>query len=240
MASPTKQNQMPTDFLAQVAELLRQKQPEPITETTINIKLNDNNYAIWSRTAQLVLLGRGRTGYITGKTVTPDPNDTGYKTWEQMDGSVRSLIHNSMEPEIAAQFILCPNAKELWDKIAATYHNGDQYYWTVQGIWREIDFRQPQSMKCPDDRKTYNLEKQEDRVFAFLWGLDGKFDPIKRDLLKAQQSPTLEEAYNVVRREDRRLAGMTNQPPGRVGVVAKMQSELSSSSRDGNGKWVGK
>ncbi|RVW28069.1 hypothetical protein CK203_097961 [Vitis vinifera] len=95
----------------------------------------------------------------------------------------------------------------------------EKYYNDLQGLWREIDFRCPNLMKCARDIQKYNSTLQEDRVYVFLDGLDDRLDKIRSDVLQLQPFPTVEQAYAHVRREDIRQAVMTSSSDIAPGVV---------------------
>jgi len=132
-----------------------------------------------------------------------------------------------MEPKLIGNYIRFPTAKVVWDTIAITYFDGSDtsqvydlkrrvtrlkqgegsiktYYNTLQSLWREIDFRRPNPMKCEVDIQKYNSIIQEDRVYTFLDGLDDRLDKIRADVLQLHPFPTIEQAYAHVRREDLR------------------------------------
>ena len=78
----------------------------------------------------------------------------------------------------------------------------EKYYNDLQGLWREIDFRRPNPMKCAIDIKSYNSMLQEERVYIFLDGLDDRLDLVRSDVLHLKPFPSIEQAYAHVRRED--------------------------------------
>ncbi|KAJ0024300.1 hypothetical protein Pint_07129 [Pistacia integerrima] len=82
----------------------------------------------------------------------------------------------------------------------------EMYYNGLQSLWREIDFRRPNPMKCESDIQKFNSIIQEDRVYTFLDGLDDRLDKIRSDVLQMNPFPTVEQAYAHVRREDSRQA----------------------------------
>ena len=129
-----------------------------------------------------------------------------------------------MDPSLIGNFMWFPTAKMVWDSIATTYFDGsdtsqvydlrcrvtqlkqaggtlEQYYNDLQGLWREIDFRRPNPMKCAVDSHKYNTIIQEDRVYVFLDGLDNRLDKIRGDVLQLHPFPTVEQAYAHIRRE---------------------------------------
>jgi hypothetical protein len=143
---------------------------------------------------------------------------------ELKNAVVKGWLINSMEPKLIGNYIRFPTAKVVWDTIATTYFDGsdtsqvydlkrrvtrlkqgegsiETYYNTLQSLWREIDFRRPNPMKCEVDIQKYNSIIQEDRVYTFLDGLDDRLDKIRADVLQLHPFPTIEQAYAHVRRE---------------------------------------
>ena len=127
-----------------------------------------------------------------------------------------------MDPKLIGNYIRFPMAKAVWDAIATTYFDGsdtsqvydlkrrvtrlkqgegsiEKHYNTLHGFWREIDFRGPNPMKCEVDTHKYNSIKQEDRVYTFLDGLDGRSDKIQADVLQLHPFPTIKQTYAHIR-----------------------------------------
>lgn len=77
----------------------------------------------------------------------------------------------------------------------------EKYYNDLQSLWQEIDFRQPNPMKCAIDIQRYNSILQE-RVYTLLDGLDDRLDHVRTDVLCLKPFPSIEQAYAHVRRED--------------------------------------
>lgn len=95
----------------------------------------------------------------------------------------------------------------------------EKYYNDLHGLWREIDFRHPNPMKCANDIQKYNSILQEDRVYIFLDGLDDQLDKIPSDVLQLQPFPTAKQAYAHIRREDIRQTVMTSGADTTPGAV---------------------
>ncbi|XP_074573366.1 uncharacterized protein LOC141829748 [Curcuma longa] len=147
-----------------------------------------------------------------------------------------------MEPSLVGNFIRFVTAKQVWDSIATTFYDGsdlsqvydlqrvsrmrqeggslEKYYNDLQGLWREIDFRRPNSMECARDIQKYNFIVQEERVYIFLDGLDERFDNIRSDVLELKLFPTIEQAYAFVRREDTHKSVLTSETNSNGAVMA--------------------
>jgi hypothetical protein len=147
-----------------------------------------------------------------------------------------------MEPHLIGNFIRFPTAQLVWESIATTYFDGsdtsqiyelkkkiaqltqhggtlENYYNNLQGLWREIDFRRPNPMKCAQDIAQFNRIKQEDRVYTFLDGLDDRLDNVRADVLQLPSLPTVEQAYALVRKEDSRQSMMLGHAG--MGLIAR-------------------
>lgn len=175
--------------------------------------------------------GRDKLGYINGDFPEPPKTDAAFRKWRTENAVVKGWLINSMDPKLVSNFVRFSTAKAVWDNIATTYFDGtdtsqvydlkrrvaklkqgggpiEAYYNNLQGLWREIDFRRPNPMKCDTDTQKYNSLLQEDRVYTFLDGLDDRLDKIRSDVLQTQPFPTVEQAYAQVRREDLRQSVM--------------------------------
>lgn len=226
-----------TDLTTKMTEILNQNytqnqiptNPEPSTH--IGIKLDGSNYALWSQLVEMYIPGKDKLGYINGDLPEPPKTDLTFRKWRIENAVVKGWLINSMDPKLVSNFIRFSTAKAVWDNIATTYFDGtdtsqvydlkrrvaklkqgggsiEAYYNNLQGLWREIDFRRPNPMKCDDDIQKYNSLLQEDRVYTFLDGLDDRLDKIRSDVLQTQPLPTVEQAYAQVRREDLRQSVM--------------------------------
>ena len=60
-------------------------------------------------------------------------------------------------------------------------------------------------MKCAVDISTFNRIKNNQQLFQFLGGLNQKYEPIKREILRESEFPMVEVAYATVRKEATRL-----------------------------------
>ncbi|ESQ38506.1 hypothetical protein EUTSA_v10029155mg, partial [Eutrema salsugineum] len=229
------------------------------TGGSIGIKLNGSNYALWSQVVEMYISGKDKLGYINGELAPPPTTYPSYRKWRTENAIVKGWLINSMEPSLIGNFIRFPKAKEVWDSLANTYSDGtdtsqiyelgqrvlqlkqgggsvEQFYTSLQGLWREIYFRRPNPMECTADIQHYNKIVQEDRVYTFLAGLDDTLDSIRSDVLRSVPFPTIEEAFAKVRREATRQAVMTRGKKedfsSLVMAVKGSQQKTASSSHD--------
>ena len=122
---------------------------------------------------------------------------------------------NSIESSLISNFIRYPTTQQVWDEVAITFFDGSDtsqvydlkrrvartrqdggsiefYYNILQGLWRKIDFRCPNPMKCAEDIQIYNFNIQKDQVYIFLDGLDDQLDKIRSDVFQVKPFPTVE------------------------------------------------
>ncbi|KAA0052293.1 LRR receptor-like serine/threonine-protein kinase FEI 2 isoform X1 [Cucumis melo var. makuwa] len=76
-------------------------------------KLNGQNYFSWSQSIKMFLEGRHQFGFLTGETVRPPPGDALERLWKGVDSLLRSMLINSMEPQIGKPLLYVAIAKDL-------------------------------------------------------------------------------------------------------------------------------
>nr|XP_043627869.1 uncharacterized protein LOC122599424 [Erigeron canadensis] len=190
----------------------------------INLKLNNHNYPLWTRMMRVAIGGKSKTLLSHLSKEPPESTNEAYETWEQEDLIVFSWLIQNIEPVIAGNLTEYPTAKSLWDALTTTYSSGkdklqifnlhvkanelkqsektlEEFWIALQGVWGEIDRIDPNPMTCAEDIKTYSRVRSEQKLFQFLHGLDRKFDPIKREILRLDTLPSAETAYATVRKE---------------------------------------
>ncbi|XP_076926353.1 uncharacterized protein LOC143589490 [Bidens hawaiensis] len=188
--------------------------------------------------------------------------DEKYEQWEQEDLVVFSWLIQNIEPSLASNLTEFPTVKTLWDALVVTYSSGkdklqtfelhvkanefkqngiplEDFWIVMQGIWGEIERRDPSPMTCAVDITTYNNIRAEKKLFQFLNALDQQFDPIKREILRWDKLPTAEEAYAAVRKQTahRNILGFIPSPSQGItaGLIASEITEGAGyAARGGN------
>nr|GEY94028.1 ribonuclease H-like domain-containing protein [Tanacetum cinerariifolium] len=198
--------------------------PKHSDNLQINLKLNNQNYALWTRMIR-VAIGRISKALLSHLTSDPPSQDNeSYEQWEQEDLIVFSWLIQNIEPTIAGNLTKYPTAKMLRDALVVTYSSGrdklqtlnlhvkandikqndsplEELWITLKGVWEEIDRIDPNPMKCPDDIKAYAKIRSEQKLFQFLNALDRKYESIRREILRSESLPFLEATYATVRKE---------------------------------------
>ncbi|KAM0054620.1 hypothetical protein Hdeb2414_s0006g00196891 [Helianthus debilis subsp. tardiflorus] len=182
-----------SDLSIQLANLLKNglnpqpQNPKLSDHLQINLKLNSQNYALWTRMIRVAIGGKSKTLLSHLTSGPPDQNSEEYEQWEQEDLIVFSWLIQNIEPVLVGNLTEYPTAKTLWDALVVTYSSGrdklqtfnlhvkandikqgdnslEDFWIALQGIWGEIDRIDPNPMKCPEDIKTYSKIRRSLRL----------------------------------------------------------------------------
>ncbi|KAL4016826.1 hypothetical protein IC575_024484 [Cucumis melo] len=160
-------------------------------------KLNGQNYFSWSQSIKMFLEGRHQFGFLTKETVRPSPRDVLERLWKGEDSLIRSMLINSMKPQIGKPLLYAATAKDLWDTTQTLYskrqnasrlytlrkqiHNCKQgtldvttYFNKLSLLWQEIDLCKETVWDTPNDSTQYAKLEEADHVYDFLAGLNPK------------------------------------------------------------------
>lgn len=210
--------------------------PNQFDSLKINLKLTSQNYPLWARMIRVAVGGKSKAFLNHLTQEPPKSSDEKYEQWEQDDLIVFSWLIQNTEPALASNLTEYPTAKTLWDALTVTYSSGkdklqtfdlhvranefkqngvplEEFWIVMQGIWGEIERRDPNQMKCSTDIAAYNTIRSENKLFQFLNALDRKYDLIKREILRWDPLPTAEAVYAAVRKETahQNILGATQQ-----------------------------
>ncbi|XP_071704000.1 uncharacterized protein [Rutidosis leptorrhynchoides] len=256
------------DLTSQLASLLRNnmsfQQPKISDNLKISLNLNSSNYSLWSRMMKVAIGGKSKALLAHLTTNPPENNHETYEQWEQKDLIVFSWLIQNIEPNLASNLTSFSTAKLLWDALITTYSSGgdklqiydlyvkatkikqgnmnlEELWIRLQGIWGDLEIKDPNPMECAADITRYNKIRAEHKFFQFLNALDKKHDAIKRELLRLKPLPTAEEAYAVVRKEaaHRQILGLSSGGPSTgqdiaIGLVANDDKRCGGSRGQAN------
>ncbi|XP_071721007.1 uncharacterized protein [Rutidosis leptorrhynchoides] len=187
MAEHDSQTQLITELTSQLARILQtnnenqsQRHPDSLK---ISVTLNNSNYSLWSRMIKVAIGGKSEALL---HHLTEDPPETNNQKWNQEDLVVFSWIIQNIEPQIASNLTQFPTAKTLWNALITTYSSGkdklqtfdlhvkannirqegkstEELWLKLQGIWGEIEIRDPNPMEHPNDIVKYNNIRTSER-----------------------------------------------------------------------------
>ncbi|KAA0035089.1 Beta-galactosidase [Cucumis melo var. makuwa] len=179
----------------------------------------------------MFLEGRYQFGFLTGETIRPPLGDALERLWKGEDSLIRSMLINSMEPQIGKPLLYAATAKDLWDTTQTLYskrqnasrlytlrkqvHNCKQrtldvttYFNKLSLLWQEMDLCRETVWDTPNDSTQYAKLEEADRVYDFLAGLNPKFDNVCGRILGQRPLPSLMEVCFEVRLEEDRTNAM--------------------------------
>ena len=235
-----------SDDLTQILNIFKsQNTKQNLSDTLkISITLNSQNYALWARMIRVAIGGKSKSLLDHLSSNSPETTEEKYEQWEQNDLVVFSWLIQNIEPSLASNLTEFPTAKSLWDALVVTYSSGKDKLqlfdlhvkaneikqngmslkdiWIVlQGIWGEIERRDPNPMKCSTDISIYNRIRAEQKLFQFLNALDRRYDSIKREILRCDPLPSSEAAYATVRKDTahQKILGATSDTTAPQGIA---------------------
>lgn len=132
MADEVSSNITDEELTLRIANLIKngsqhiiQKQHN-LDDLTLSLKLNNQNYSLWSRMIKVAIGGKSKTylGHITGTLNPPPIGDPDYEQWKQNDLLVFSWLIQNIEPQIAGNLTKFSTARDLWNALSITYSSG--------------------------------------------------------------------------------------------------------------------
>lgn len=192
-----------------------------------NHRLNGKNYLTWAQSVKLVIVGKGKWGYLTGETPIPNRSDPGFLVWSSENSTIISWLINSMEPAIGKPFLFIPTAQGVWEAVRETYSDFEdhsqlfelnskmwnmkqgtkdvtEYYNSLLSVWQELDLFEDEAWENPSDGLRYKKKIERGRIFLFLAGLNKDLDEVRGRILGRKPMPSLREVFAEVRREEGR------------------------------------
>ncbi|GAV77655.1 UBN2_3 domain-containing protein, partial [Cephalotus follicularis] len=167
---------------------------------------NSENFLQWSQSVLLVIRGRGKIGYITGKVQQPDVNDPTHENWELNNSIVMASLINSMESHISRTYLFLRTAKAIWDAVNKNYsdlENASQvfeiknklkdllqgsmyiieYFNELQMLWQELDFHCEVDWEVLEGNQKFKKHLDKERLYEFIVGLNRELDEVRVRIL---------------------------------------------------------
>lgn len=103
----------------------------------VPIKLTvPDNYALWSRSMNLSLRGKGNLGFIDGSCAKMDYKGGLEEQWEKCNVIVLSWIASTVMSELLPGIIYSSNAKRVWEDFQERFDRSDLT--RLYHLWSEI------------------------------------------------------------------------------------------------------
>ncbi|CAM8951616.1 unnamed protein product [Rhodiola kirilowii] len=185
------------------------------------------NYIPWKKSMEVAFAVKTKLGFVNGHF--PKPSDP-YQLarWDRCNAVVLTWILNSVSKEIAASLVHSGNCMVAWQDLSSRFagsvdsslfsvqqaiaecmQNGASvasYYGKLIQLWGDEDALMAEetctlgaacvATKCALNRKMKN------RVMKLLMGVDEGYTTVRSQLLHMKPGPTLQEAYNMLVREE--------------------------------------
>ena len=90
----------------------------------MGIKLDGQNYALWSQVMEMYIAGKDKLGYILGDISQLELIDPTFQKWRTENVVVKGWLINSMESSLISNFIRYPTTQQVWDVVAITFFDG--------------------------------------------------------------------------------------------------------------------
>ncbi|KAH0653746.1 hypothetical protein KY289_031424 [Solanum tuberosum] len=219
----------------------------------VSIQLTgQENYAIWSRSIRLGLLGKSKLGFVDGKHLREFFPLSLHDLWEKCNAIVLSWIINSIRKDVLSSVIYASNVSKVWidmkerfDKVDGSrihflhkeIHTMSQgtstvssYYSRLRERWDEFDAIMP----CPGcnypESRTYVHHFEYQRLLQFLTGPNDSYAQSRSQILMMTPTPSINQAYSMlISEEGQRSLGKVIQP-------ADMSEGVAFYSNKGNHK----
>ncbi|KAK4279282.1 hypothetical protein QN277_011082 [Acacia crassicarpa] len=223
------------------------------TALLVSEKLTSDNYREWSQSMILALDGRDKLEYITGEAKKPSTSDNKeFRKWKSENALVSSWLINAMSSSIKKSFMYLPSAFEIWEALRETYSSVgnrsrifdikkklwelkqnhmslDNYYLDKSALWQEFDALKNRTHHCGADAREDRKEKEEERVYELLAGLNMAYDDVRSRILSQEPLPSVREAYSILRNEeDRRKSMLQNHSAVATPEVSALTARFSN------------
>nr|XP_025883823.1 uncharacterized protein LOC112940259 [Solanum lycopersicum] len=200
----------------------------------ISIKLTGpENYALWSSSMRISLLGKSKLGFVTGKCPIEKFEATLHDLWEKCNAVVLSWIMNSVSTELLSGIVYATSAYKVWsdlqerfDKVngsrifylhkqLATLSQGvssvSSYFSKMRELWAEFDALMPcPSCSCTESKK-YMEHFDYQRLVQFLMGLNDSYSQSSNQIMMMTPIPSINKAYAMILSEESRRS-LTSSP----------------------------
>nr|GEW13601.1 putative reverse transcriptase, RNA-dependent DNA polymerase [Tanacetum cinerariifolium] len=98
--------------------------PKLSNNLQINLKLNNQNYTLWTRMIRFSIGGKSKALLSHLTSNPPKQSSETYEQWEQKDLIVFSWLFQNIEPTLAGDLTKYHTTKTLWDALVITYNSG--------------------------------------------------------------------------------------------------------------------
>jgi hypothetical protein len=192
--------------------------------------LGAQNYRSWRRSVEIALSTKRKLGFIRG-TVPRSVDDASLQEqWDTCNNLVISWLMNSVSESMGKSIMFMGTAHAIWLQLETRFalSNGShkyklnretyaimqsgrsisEYYTNMKCVWEELDSMNelPRIVNITPEVAVFiqalNVQKEEQRLFQFLNGLDDHFTSQRSQLLLNSPLPSVETACSLLQQEE--------------------------------------
>ena len=191
----------------------------------ISIKLTGpENYALWSSSMRISLLGKSKLGFVDGRYPKEKFDVSFHDLWEKCNAIVLSWIMNSVCTELLSGIVYATSAYKVWtdlqerfDKVngsrvfflhsqISTLNQGissvSTYFSKLRELWAEFDALMPcPGCNCVESRK-YVEHFEYQCLLKFLMGLNESYSHSNNHIMMMLPTPSINKAYAMIISEE--------------------------------------
>ncbi|XP_070014847.1 uncharacterized protein [Nicotiana sylvestris] len=195
----------------------------------ISIQLTGSeNYALWSRSMKIGLIGKSKLGFVNGRCIKDKFDRSLHELWEKCNAIVLSWIMNAVSTELLSGIIYKSSAHKVWTDLKDKYDKVDgsrifflhkeittlskgissvsAYFSKLTDLWEEYDALMPcPGYNCPES-KSYFEHFEYQRLLQFLMGLNETYSQPRSQILMMSHVPTVNKAYSMIVSEESQRA----------------------------------
>ncbi|XP_070020372.1 uncharacterized protein [Nicotiana sylvestris] len=94
----------------------------------ISIQLTGSeNYALWSRSMKIGLIGKSKLGFVDGRCTKDKFDRSLHELWEKCNAIVLSWIMNAVSTELLSGIVYKSSAHKVWTDLKDKYDKVDEY-----------------------------------------------------------------------------------------------------------------
>ncbi|PWA49411.1 hypothetical protein CTI12_AA482060 [Artemisia annua] len=202
----------------------------PASLTVQEKLIGAQNYRAWRRAIEIGLSTKRKLGFIKGTVIrsTTDPNLA--ELWDTCNNMVICWIMGSVSESIAKSIMFVGTASEIWSQLEKRFSLSDgsrkyklnkdtyaiaqsggsvgEYYTKMKCVWEELDNLNvlPVINNVTPEVSLFlaalNKQREEQRLFQFLNGLDECYSHQRSQILMIVPLPNVESACSLVQQEE--------------------------------------
>ncbi|CAO2813648.1 unnamed protein product [Amaranthus hypochondriacus] len=200
--------------------------------TTVSVeKLQGvTDYRGWRRSMEIALSAKRKLGSVTGAVKKEENDEARAEMWNTCNDMVIAWILGSVSESIKKSVMYFTSACEIWKHLERRYliTNGarkfqqnknvydvkqnnmsvNEYYTYMQGMWEELDSLNvwPVLSVVSEEMQNFldvlNKQRDEQKLFQFLTGLNDTYNPQRSHILMMTPLPSVEVVCSMIQQEE--------------------------------------